>query len=52
MSATSNVKGKTHNPKHYEISKMVKPTENGNSQAIKFKGTNYCNLIKNSKELS
>ena len=49
MSATSNVKEKTYNPKHYEISKTVKPTENGSSPAIKFKGTNDCNPIKNSK---
>ena len=34
MSATSNVKEKTYNPKHYEISKTVKPTENGSSPAI------------------
>ena len=36
-------------PLNTEISKMVKPTENGNSPATKFKGTNYCKLIKNSK---
>ena len=35
-------------PLNTEISKMV-PTENGNSPATKFKGTNYCKLIKNSK---
>ena len=52
MSATSNAKGKMYTPKHCEISKTVKPIENGNSPATKFKGTNYCKLIKNYTWLS